>query len=564
MVHKLRLLCYTLALSAVSLIVYISIVDIAREPPVKVEYGHPPVEKRTSSRVRMRNKDGERLKNVAELKHGRKGNKQLFKKPQYSIPLIVDGDNKPHSAPHLTPNNTHKVTSPPFNQLALQTVRKSIINQLQCSHKYKDYYYAFTDSVDISTLAISPTRHHSSNRTGYIMSLTYREQQTKASENLFSLQCWAKTLRVYVVEPSVEDSHLIAPVNDDRVSKLRFRDVFDVVIWQRVTSTKGLPPLAGWDKFLQDAPRQMIVVYFKYPKYSSLKEHKESGKKMTHLATDDRYTKGCTISADLAGKINYMTTSHNFQVVRNVCVNFEFGDELTLFQFNTHVYAGLRPKEHTVVMEQWRGASDISSGNRVTIYDACWMPSQTQPFLFTWPSHRLVCDADKYKEKYLKSDQYIALMVRTEKFKIPGVDTNVSLISNCLNKTLQVWKDLKAKTKLKLTFVSMDVGKYGSYTLTDKKFLQEYQPYLPHFETFFKEIYGPLSSIGEWEDRFEAVASSYDSGYIGSLQKTLVAKARCVIFSGGGSFQKNAKYMYEKIHNKKCIRIVNKCTRSLS
>ena len=571
MVPKLRLLGFTVAFLAVLLIVCICqyLVDMPREPQMKVEHTYsvrPPVNKRTNSRARERNKNGGRLKNHAGGKPAGVGNRQLtvFNEVQNSIPLIVDGDSKPHplivdgdSKPHSILQ--HKVTPPPLNQLALEEVKKSTISRLQCNHEYKDYYFAYTNNVDISTLAVNSTI-----RTGYIISLTYREQQTKASGNLFSLQCWAKTLPVYVVEPFVEDSHLIAPVSDDKVNTLRFRDVFDVVIWQRVTSSRRLPPLAGWDKFLQEAPRQMIVVYFKYPKYSSLKERKENGMKRTHLATDDRYTKGCSISADLAGKINYMTENHNFQVVRKACVNFEFGDELTLFQFNSHVYAHLRPKEHTVMMEQWRGASDISSGNRVTIYDACWMQTPVEPFLFTWPSHRLVCDADRYKEKYLKSDQYIALIVRTEKFKIPGVDTDVSLISNCLNRTLQVWRDLKAKTKLKLTFVSMDVGKYGSYSLTDKKFRQEYKPYLPHFERFFKEIYGPLSSIGEWEDTFEAVASSYDSGYIGSLQKTLVAKARCVVFSGGGSFQTHAKYMYEKIHSKSCVRIVNKCSKSLS
>lgn len=445
-------------------------------------------------------------------------------------------------------------------------VRQLTLFHLQCNYAYKGVYQTFIDRVDILTLtSILPRQFQVvQNRTGYVLSLGYREQQTKASVNLFSLQCLAKALPVYVVEPFVQNSNLVIPleVNNSNANMLRFRDVFDIVTWQSMASIKGLAPLAGWDRFLSEAPRPTIVVYFKYPKYESLMKQKDSGEKRTQLATDDRYTKGCSMSHELMQKIKFLSDTYSFQVVRKVCFNFEFGDALSLSQFNSHVYARLQPGEHTVVMEQWRGAYNIESGNRVTIQDACLIKTTVDPTLFTWPSYRLLCDADSYKQKYLKSDDYIALMVRTEKFKTKSVGTNISLIEKCLNKTLQVWWDLQASQNLTTTFVAMDVGTYGSRTLTsDRKYRHEYKPHLPLFERFFKEVYGPQFSIRKWESRFESVAHSHDSGYIGSLQRTLVSKASCVVFTGGGSFQKNAKYMYEKIHKKnQCVRIVNQCT----
>ena len=465
---------------------------------------------------------------------------------------------------HVKRSNINSYNTPArfsMSTAALQMVKKSLY-QLQCNQQYKEDYRAYTDNIDITKLAVPEHPFHSINRTGYVLSLTFREQQTRASENLYTLQCWAKTLRVYVVEPFIQDSHLIVPVGEDMSSRLRFRDIVNVEHWQKFTTGRGLTPLAGWERFLREAPRQLIVVYFKYPKYSYLREKKENKDKITHLAFDDKYTKGCTMTPDLSEKVEYMTTTYHFKVVRKVCINFEHGDELTLFQFNSHVFGGtlIKPREHTVLLEQWRGATGIESGNRVSVYDACWSQDHVDPMTFNWPTQRLICDADKYASKYLKNNQYIALIVRTEKFKIHGVERNERRMSECLNRTLDTWRKLKRKSKLRNTYLSMDVGKYGSYSLTDKN-LKEYQTYIHLYENFIREVLGPDSSIEKWEHGFESVASSLDSGYIGSLQKILVAKARCVVFSGGGSFQKHAKFLYDGIHKNKCVKIVQSCSR---
>ena len=390
-------------------------------------------------------------------------------------------------------------------------------------------------------------------RTGYILALTFREQQTRASDNLFSLQCWAKTLSVYIVEPYMQDSHLVVPVNDSQRKLIRFSDSFDINAWQGATAKHGFAPLASWEKFLTEAPRELIVVHFNYAKQAAQKLRKEQGMRLTHLAMDDTYKSGCVQEKGFGAKLHYLTSQQNFTVVREVCFNFKDGDELTLYQFNRHLFGEFAPKQVTVLMEEWRGIKHEVNGKRVVVYDACWTELPVLSLQYSRPSQRLLCDASRYKHKYLRYS-YIAVIVRTEKILLMD-DRN--LVMECLNKTLDLWRQTKKTTGIHLTFVSMDVGKYGSLgtRLSNNT-----------HEEFFRQIYGPNASIKMWEDTFESVTNVHDAGYIASLQKTLVAKAQCIVFVGGGSFQKHAKYLYEKLHpdkKKRCIQVVQECSRNL-
>lgn len=397
------------------------------------------------------------------------------------------------------------------------------------------------------------------NRTGYVLAVTFREQQTKASDNMIALQCWAKTLSVYIVEPYVLDSRLLFPMDASTAESnlLRFRDLFNVSIWQTVTTKHGFAPLAGWENFIADAPRDLIVVRFKYVK--SFPENKEKG-------MSNHYKHGCIETEELSAKVNYLVSEHGFKVIREVCFNFEYGDQLTLPQFNRNIYNGIPPKTVTVLMEEWRGLSPGRTTNRVLVYDACWTEEEVDSLKYSWPSQSILCDAQKYREKYLQTDRYIALMVRTEKFSTIFGDDKVSKMKNiayCLNKTLAAWKKLKEKTGVELTFLSIDVGSYGSTSLTEKHTRRNYKPFLHLYEDFLKQVYGPSATVESWESTFESITEIRDTGYIGSLQKTLVSQAECIVFSGGGSFQKHTKYMYDTLNQgtkKQCIQVVDQCS----
>ena len=409
-----------------------------------------------------------------------------------------------------------------------------------------------------------------SKRTGFILALNFHEQQTKASDNLFSLQCWAKTLFVNIVEPLIMNSHFTIPLNENQSGLPNYRDIFDIRIRHLLSIQYKFAPLASWETFVKKAPRKLIVVQFRYLTVRELKKQKDGMKKATHLAVNNKYQQGCETSLELLEKIKYLKAMHNFIVVREVCFNFAEGDKLTLSQFNHHLYGGIGPKTVTVLMEEWRGLSTVENGKRVVLTDACWMPIRVEPLLYTWPSQQLICDATKYKEKFLKTDNYITLMVRTEKIGYKNFTsgrTNLDNMARCLNKTLKIWKALKASMGIENTFLSMDIGKYGSYGLMNKKGRKKYRPYINLYMDFFRQLFGPLATIKRWESRFEEVTSKHDSGYIGSLQKTIAAKSKCIIFTGGGLFQRHTKFIYDRINSnkkKKCTRIVHKCSKKMS
>ena len=65
----------------------------------------------------------------------------------------------------------------------------------------------------------------------------------------------------------------------------------------------------------------------------------------------------------------------------------------------------------------------------------------------------------------------------------------------------------------------------------------------------------------EWEKTFERVAHSTDSGYIAMLQQVIVTRAKCILFVGGGTFQRHAYNLYRQLNpENQCVRILEKCT----
>lgn len=405
---------------------------------------------------------------------------------------------------------------------------------------------------------------NSAKRTGYILVASFREQQTKASDNLFGLQCWAKTLFVNIVEPYIINSHFVVPMSADQTSLLRYRDIFDLDVRQLLTAQHKFAPLASWDDFSSKASRKVIVVRFKYlsAKMSKFKR-KNSNESVTHLAVNGSYKEGCDINAEFSRKIRYLRRELNFTVVREVCFNFAQGDELTLFQFNRHLYGGLGPKTVTVLMEEWRGLGSMENGKRVILFDACLPSSYVQSVTYSWPSQQLICDAKRYRQKNLRTANYISLMVRTE--KIVSLDSSREFMAGCLNETLKVWRGLVASTGLQKTFLSMDIGSYGSNTL-EQNGDSKYYPFLDLYRAFIRELFGPHATIKSWELGFEQAAVKRDLGYIGSLQKTLSAQSRCVVFAGGGTFQKHAQHIYERVNHgkrKPCLKILHRCSRGL-
>ena len=398
---------------------------------------------------------------------------------------------------------------------------------------------------------------------GYIIALHYYEQQTMATGNLLQLQCFASKLNLSVVQPLMKKSLLLMPSTKDKASDLLKMDsVFDMEKWRKHTKSQGYAPLEPWKKFIEYAPRDVILVQMKYPTLTYVKQARKNGIEFPHPVSEKRdYERGCGykfINREFAE-----LQVHNFTLLGRVCYNFLTGDLIPLKIYLRDLSS--QGRRVTIIIDEWRG---IGSRQRVLVDESICTQSNLYRE-YTEYSPVLHEDAGSYIKRHITNDTsegYLAVMAR---YEMTGLTQRIksstdphAVIPYCLKKTLEEIKSLKMSYRLNKVFVSMDIGKYGSKSFKVKK-------YFGHFKdmaSFLKDAYQGKMDIKNWEKSFEDVAMSKDAGYIANLQQLLVAKAKCVLFVGGGTFQKHALHMFQQLHRTPramCISSINKCTSSI-
>ena len=395
---------------------------------------------------------------------------------------------------------------------------------------------------------------------GYVVVLRVYEQQTMASGNLLQLQCWASMLNLSVVAPFMKLSQMVTPLDEARHSShLSLWDTFSRDHWERHTEAHGYLPLVDWGQWVRQAPRKLIAVQFKYPLLSQVKKkEKELKLHFPHPLTGDDYSEGCEFKF-LSGKALKFIKSKGFAIVRKVCFNFFNGDGFTFSQFRDHIFGGYDPRDTSVMMDMWRG---LGEPQRVLITDK--ICRERHPFREqVQPSLRLVADTQTYKDKFLGPQEYIAVITR---FEMTGLTRQYELrndthaeIPRCIRKTLYQLLQLRKDTGIQNTFVSADIGKYGSLSFAKKK----YYGHLNDMVEFVRVASGGKMALADIERTLEVVSHTADSGYIASLQQLIVTRAKCILFMGGGSFQRHALHVYQDLHPHKqdrCIHVVESCT----
>lgn len=394
---------------------------------------------------------------------------------------------------------------------------------------------------------------------GYVVVLKVYEQQTMASGNLLQLQCWASMLNMSLVTPFMKLSNVLTPLSEARQrTYLSFWDTFNKAHWQRHTEAHGYLPLVDWVDWVKKAPRKLIVVQFKYPVLSRVKEKKKQGIEFPHPHSGDAFSKGCEFKF-ISGKSLQFLKEKGFVIVRKVCFNFLHGDGFTFTEFKEHLFGGFNPATVSVIFDMWRG---LNEPQRVLITEK--ICREEHPFREqVQPSDRLIRDAQIYKEKFLGPGDYIAVITR---FEMTGLSRQHQLSNDthaeiplCIKKTLSHLNQLRTDTGIEKTFLSIDIGKYGSSSFFKKK----YYHHLPEMMEFVKKVHTERMAMSDIEHTLEHVSRTTDSGYIASLQQLIVTRAKCILFMGGGSFQRHALHMYQELHpqrEQQCIHVVESCT----
>ena len=378
------------------------------------------------------------------------------------------------------------------------------------------------------------------------MGLDYSDQLTAGGANLFCLQCLASAMdhRLEVVEPFIVHSTFGVPleISNPAVESslinnvVRLRDVYDLEKWVSYSKQKHFAPLASWERFLDVAPRSVVLVQHAWGE--------------------------CSLT-QLEEKCSPLFQLIKFNVIRKVCLYFKSTGVLNLGQYERKIYGTLDPANVTVIFNKWMGIGPFIEKFTVSIRGSPCARAYEQFYEHVTPNNRLESDAARYVSRYLSKAQdnlYIAIMVRTEMImnRAPKKDNLLRLISQCVDNVVQKWMYMKNYSGLNTTFVALDYGRYGSEGLHVVSLMNQTQ-----LKGKLQQMLQSLEQGGlqEWEQRFREVTSSQNPGYVATLQKTIASKARCLITAGGGTFQGHAFVLHQKIYGNSChIRLKNDCT----
>ena len=423
---------------------------------------------------------------------------------------------------------------------------------------HKDYPYNGNTTTQEKELMLKPDL--------YVFSLSYMDQISWASTRWRSLQCWASQLRqrygIHVVEPFVTDgTHLgvPTPVNQNPHEVLKFSDIFDISLWQRSVSNGSFPVnIVSWEAFLSSGARNVVAIQIVYPYH--------------YYCTENRKTDNVCSNVRMQRLFSQHLAPNNFTLLKSICINFrDLDDILTIEQFSELILDNI-PESFpiTVMFDEWRGLGENSciarvSGGNCSVYNKSFIGVTLD--LMT-PSSRIKSAAQKYIDRYLHRQKvYAAIMIRWEKILLYDFYSyhNASQHysgSRCLKGIRKYVKDIFKKRHIKVSFLTTDIGKYGSSTFDLYNSTRVSTSILTDYtEKLLRILYWKSLHLSKYEQRFEEVSGSENPAFISQLQKAIAARARCLLLVGWGSFHRNTLDMYKANHKgqKLCYKVVNTC-----
>ena len=400
----------------------------------------------------------------------------------------------------------------------------------------------------------------------HVFSLSYMDQMSWASTRWRSLQCWASQLRqrygIRIIEPFVTDgAHLGVPTlgNQGPYEVWKFSDIFDINSWQRSISNGGFPVnIVSWEAFLSSGARNVVTVQIVYPYHSDCTENRQ-----TDIMCNDK-------------RMQRLFSEHlppnNFILMKSICINFRELDILTIEQFNEMILDNIPEKMPiTVMFDEWRGLGENSciarvSGGSCSVYNKRFIGVTLHSMT---PSSRIKSAAHKYIERYLQGqNDFVAIMIRWEKILLYDFYSyhNASQHysgSHCIK---GIWKFVNVvfrKQHIKASFLTTDIGKYGSSTFDLYNSTQGSTSILLTYYTqqLLRLLFQKPLLLSEYEQRFEEVSGSENPAFISQMQKAIAARARCLLLVGWGSFHRNTLNVFKAMHKgrKPCYKVIKKC-----
>ncbi len=403
-----------------------------------------------------------------------------------------------------------------------------VVHQRTSSPFVQDYYLKKT----ISSKVLAALAEHKKDREGFLVSLGFWEQQTQGLLNFHQLQCLANQTGMRVAQPFLTGT-LFRPYpstkDDPNLGK-----VYNMEAWnEKLFTLHKYKPVLSWETLIREAPKPIIIHCIQYQQ----------------LGTKNRnfkgFQNGCSESCyDQFDSILKLLQKEGFEEVRRSCTNFyhlSFKEKITFDEFKINIFRDYDPSKVTVILNEFRGIEfDDRTDLRfpLNLNSPCAQLRDLPPNIIL-PSAQIIKDAEKYfKEK--NKNTTIGIMARIEK-----IQNNPSQkISECIKQAIQITQDLYKNHRFSNMFLAMDVGKYGSTSFSGNQVRKDGQ-------TFFESLHVYNTqhlTFQEWEGMFSHISSSNNPAYVGNLQRTIVAKTKCLVLLGGASFQSQAIEWHHYFH----------------
>ena len=408
----------------------------------------------------------------------------------------------------------------------------------------------------------------------YVMNIGYPGQQGAAVRAMTSFQCFLSSLNkgLAVLEPYVENTKFKG--HSSRADAVRFSDIFDFEHFNSVSRETGYAELVKTEEFVHHSPDYTILVLTKTKAKSTqrvLWSSQARGKEIRCLDESDINSFSITDKEIISESQNVLKDikktdvcvlrvielSVSYHKKSNGLKNFPYYD-IKEFIFNDWL-----PQQVTLVFNFWSGPYFVPvptvKRKRTCKYsfNSDRMKNQFKP------SKRLILDAERYEERYLGSQNKLAMMIRVERVLEYLREAESSSLLQCFQEISNISQKIllpDATPPTTIPLVTMDVGTYGSLTLNRSNYEDIISLSKEKLVGFYRHRNN--WTFEEWEQSFiEASGGVVNSGYVGALQRILASRAECLVIMGGGNYQALAVQDYLDYHqqrNETCIHLV--CT----
>lgn len=373
----------------------------------------------------------------------------------------------------------------------------------------------------------------------YLMAVRYSGQQGAGITAIASLQCWGgrSGLNATVVEPSIRNTTIIGFFKKDMVTvAMTLGDYFDMKHLNAASRKVGNAEVISQEEFFAKPLKKVVVI----------RTMNKNNYKV--LWSSDDPASPCYKGKKFLYPPMPKLKRRGYCLVRVMDVGWPRLKRENL----KHILGKYYNQSITLVFTKWDGPWFVYERN---IPSHCEGRKAKSWFL---PSKRLLKDAKRYEDTYLRSMNSLSIMIRLEHVLLLAQKNRKRTVSYCLQQVKGLNKKLQRGKSKRIPMVTADIGFYGSnsfgWAIKDKLKLDAATAQV---KNMIPALLDHRLNFDRWEKSFVKTANGVtNQGYIAALQRVIASRADCLVLVGGGVFQELALRDYLRLHTSKAKRCV--------